>query len=338
MIDWITAMIPLTHSKEISSGIVMSVDENGETEWMTKKRQKVEGSYSSSIQIKTDDINQVWISGNPAKFLQGHNIFGSNDVLGLNYAFFQRVAQKLNITPSTIDLKSWKEGEYEIKRIDLTTSFALRNQQDVQAWLRAATANARGKHQNISAYNSETVYLGQHSRRITMKVYNKYAELQKHKLPLGLPLREKLLQYSENLLRLEVRLLSQELKRRLLNRAKMWGNIDIINEIIRERIMTIRTNEKFRLTPNEISDLPPRLVGIYRLWTNGDDLKNIYPSRTFYRYRSEMLKHGIDITVPQPKKAEVIPLIKYLTAEHVQEIPDWSKNTPIYFEPKQYVG
>jgi len=126
-----------------------------------------------------------------------------------------------------------------------------------------------------------------------------------------------------------------ELKRRGLNTGSAWRDESIIHSILKERIEALKMNQKMRLTTEEITGLPPRLVAIYKLWQQGEDLRALYPRRTFYRYRTDLLKHGIDLTVPQPKKAEVVPLIRYLTAEYVPEIPKWASNTPLYFEPQK---
>ncbi|QKQ26453.1 phage/plasmid replication domain-containing protein [Candidatus Reidiella endopervernicosa] len=50
-------------------------------------------------------------------------------------------------------------------------------------WLRGYTLLlliVKGKHQAASAYSGETLYIGQKSRRISLKLHNKYKELQKH--------------------------------------------------------------------------------------------------------------------------------------------------------------
>lgn len=333
MIDWIKAVIPCRHEGRIGDGMVISVDDDGELQWQTLKRKPVEGSFSSKIHIKTHDIDYILIDGNPAKFLQGHNIFGTNDLLGLNLEFFSRVCESCGLDPSPEDINSWKTGDYTLLRIDITTSFKLPSQNDVMAWIRAASGLSRGKHQNISAYSGETIYLGQNSRRISLKIYNKWRELKKHPLPDFLPFKKKLEDYALPLLRSEVRLLSMELKRRDLAKADHWKNPEVIHEIIAERIGTLKMNEKIRLADKEIEQLPPRLLGVYELWKQGSDLRNIYPKATFYRYRAELSKHGIDLSAPRPKLAEVIPLIKFLTAKQIAEVPNWALGTPIYFEP-----
>ncbi len=83
MIDWVSAILPCKHDpSKLISGIVMSFDAQGENEWTVNKTLTVEGSYSSKIQIKSHTENQIYISGNPTKFLQGHNLFGTNDHAG----------------------------------------------------------------------------------------------------------------------------------------------------------------------------------------------------------------------------------------------------------------
>ena len=88
--------------------------------------------------------------------------------------------------------------------------------------------------------------------------------------------------------------------------------------------------QKMRLNKKEIEGLPPRLLAVVKLWDQGEDLRNLYPKATFYRYRSELRKHGIDIASPPPKDISnnVIPLLRVLEAEHVA-IPDWAKGTKL---------
>ena len=151
----------------------------------------------------------------PSKFLQGHNIFGTNNLLGICVEFFKQVVERLELPVSQGDLSAWLNGNFELKTVDVTESFRLPKQDDVSAWLRAASPIVRGKHQAASAYSGETIYVGQNSRRISLKIYSKFLELLKHKLPRTLPQIAELKSHAKGLLRVEVRLHSMELKRRL---------------------------------------------------------------------------------------------------------------------------
>ena len=84
MIDWVSAKIICNHDPDkLSNGIIASLDRDGNTEWLSNKKTMVEGSYSTNIQIQSLTDTQIYISGNPTKFLQGHNLFGSNDLVSI---------------------------------------------------------------------------------------------------------------------------------------------------------------------------------------------------------------------------------------------------------------
>ena len=329
MIDWLSVRIPYFHQTPINGGEVIALDPSGEILWKTQRKMSLEGSYSSKIQIKSMDRQSLHLSGNPSKFLQGHNIFGSNDVLPLAYMFFVAVLEKLGLPISHQNHHDWLTGQYQITTIDITESFRLPHEADVDTWIRAASQLIRGKHQGVSAYGGETIYVGQKSRRISLKIYNKHKEIQKHRLHKDLPMRDELEKFARGLLRVEVRLHSQELKRRDLAKAENW-NPSLAHELLRERIMNLEMPHKMRLTTPELRELPPRLLAVVKLWEQGSDLRALYSKATFYRYRNELRKHGIDICSAPPKNIadKVIPLFTVLEADQVP-VPDWAKGTAL---------
>ncbi|MEM9315272.1 MAG: phage/plasmid replication protein, II/X family [Pseudomonadota bacterium] len=332
MIDWIKAIVPLRHHERLSSGEIQAIDgETGQIEWRSPKRLKVEGSQSSSVTVRSSDLRHVEIDGNPAKFLQGHNIFGSDDLHCLAVAFFEQVAARLGIEVPAEDRDAWGRGEYVLKRVDVTESFRLPSQADVHAWIRAAQSTVTGKHQAASAYAGDTFYLGKNSRRIATKVYAKAAELRKHKLPESLPARGRLLEFAEGLLRFEVVIRAMELRRRGLSSPKNWTP-QTPRAIVEERVRAMRLNQKVRLKNEEIDDLPPRLRGAYALWRSGEDLRNIYSKATFYRYRAELLRYGVDLAAKAPQQGEAVPLIRFLSAEHVDAVPSWATAAGLLYE------
>ena len=338
MIDWIKAVVPVANSGDISAGFVSAVTADGEVEWSVRRRLAVEGSHSSKVQVRSLDPRHLEIDGNPSKFLQGHNVFGSNNLMALCGVFFREVASRLGLPLSPEEFSAIDGGGYSLKRVDIAESFRLPSQEDVATWLRSATSSIRGKHQATSAYHGETIYLGQHSRRISLKAYNKYRELQKKgRLAKEFPFRQALMEHAKPLLRLEVTVRRLELKRRGLLLGSDWQSESIATDLLWERIGTIKMNQKMRLKMDEIDELPPRLRAVYKLWTQGEDLRSTYPKATYYRYRGELLREvGIDISVPKPQKAEVIPLIRYLTAEYVPEVPAWARGTSAAFDPEDW--
>jgi II/X family phage/plasmid replication protein len=65
-------------------------------------------------------------------------------------------------------------------------------------------------------------------------------------------------------------------------------------------------------------------------------MRQVLPLRTFYRYRKELLRHGIDINVRQPSKPDnVVSLVRVLQPQAIAQVPEWAQGTPLYFEPKR---
>lgn len=327
MIDWVTAILPCKHDpSKLISGIVMSFDALGKEEWTVNKRLSVEGSYSSKIQIKSHTDNQIWISGNPTKFLQGHNIFGSNDLVGIMGKFFDELLkhENLGLCPDPFQYANIKDGHYELSRVDVNESWHLNNSKDVLAWIRAVGSTAYLKHRGAGQFSGDTSYFGKNSRRWSLKCYSKGNEIaaKGHTLPPELMIPE-LIQYANKSLRIEAVIRQLELKRKGLHVASNW-DVDTAEELLLEYLSNLEMSDVYMLKDDVLDSLPMRLRMVYQSWLNGDDLKQIMTKPTFYRVRKQLEKYGIDIATASPKeKTNVIPLIRVLEAKPVG-IPDWA--------------
>jgi II/X family phage/plasmid replication protein len=71
-------------------------------------------------------------------------------------------------------------------------------------------------------------------------------------------------------------------------------------------------------------------------WESGADLRAVLSRPTFYRYRAELLPHGVDIAVSMPKEAvsNVVPLYRVLEAKPVSA-PEWASGTALFWEPRR---
>jgi len=337
MIDWVTAILPCYHSEAINGGRIACISPNGEIEWQVEKKQQVSGSHESNISIKSNGSNELYFDGNPSKWLQGHNLFGSNNLIALMGHLMQRLIPLLKLSPTASDIEAWKVGHYDLKRVDCTAMWSLPIRADVRSWLRAAEFQAKSRHGRPTTRGG-TLYFGQHSRRWSLKFYGKGDELEVtgkgHKLPYEILHRDNLMKWADNKLRGELTLRSIQLKELGLDRASNWTESTPI-ERLTTYIESLGMAEQFSLTPAIFDDLPARLIAVYKLWKDGEDLRGMYPKATFYRYRSEFLKHGIDIAIRQPSTPDnVIPLIRVLRPEAIEQVPDWAIGTSLYFDTK----
>ena len=209
-------------------------------------------------------------------------------------------------------------------RVDVNETWHLKNKNEVLAWIRAVGETAYLKHRGTGQFSGDTAYFGKESRRWALKCYSKGLEIlaKGHKLPEQLRIPE-MLEYAEKALRIEGVTRQLELKRRSLDIAANW-DIDTPEVLLLEYISKLEMSDVYMLKDDVLDSLPVRLRMIYQSWLNGDDLKRIMSSSAFYRWRTQMLKYGIDISSKSPKeKNNVIPLIRVLEAKPVG-IPDWA--------------
>ena len=107
----------------------MSFDPLGNQEWVCNKKLSVEGSHSSKIQLQSHTENLVYFTGNPVKFLQGHNLFGTNDIRHLMRLFFDKLLEQspLGLCPDPFQYDLIQDGHYELTQVDINESWHLNN-------------------------------------------------------------------------------------------------------------------------------------------------------------------------------------------------------------------
>jgi II/X family phage/plasmid replication protein len=339
MIDWVSAVVPLVGAGYLHNGRVVSMDPDGVIEWMALRRLEVEGSYSTKLQVRGRDDDALEFSGNPAKFLQGHNVFGSDALMPLMASALGEVATRLDVPPSADNLADWQSGAYPLTRVDIAGMIPLDSDKQVRKVLDLLGQHAKTKYQGASV-KSGTVYIGKHSRRITLKLYAKGEELMSGKKGHGLCAKvapewhQPLLDYGRGMLRAELTLRGMELRDRGLDRASRWSRAVAV-ELLRERMNALELNDTLLLADDVVESLPSRLVPIYDAWKAGRDLQKLYARRTFYRYRKALLSFGIDIARVQPRVVVAenqyplgVPLRQLLSAPFA-DVPDWARGTAL---------
>ena len=355
MIDWVTAIVPCRHLEYVFGSRVMKIDPNGVVEWEAHHHLEVIGSHDAKIRIRTHDAMgdgtgiKLHVTGNLAKWLQGHNLFGTDDVITLVTAVMERLCHQFDyLQPTDFDRQWWRNGVFELTRLDITSSYSLDTCLNVRSFLRSAERTAHLRYRGRGNLMQEgTLYFGQvvkrggkisQSRRWSLKMYSKGDELKAggHELPDGIEQRAELLQWAEGKLRIELTVRSMELKRLYLNLG-INATPEKLRQLFTDKLRNLDMQENHTLTPELLDGLPSRLQAIYALWKQGTDIRAMYPRATAYRYRKDLLEHGIDIFVKQesnkPDMTNVVPLVRVLEAKPAT-IPEWAKGTSLYFDGK----
>jgi II/X family phage/plasmid replication protein len=345
MIDWITCRLPFTHREPITGGSLVHFDDDGKPEFEKFKFRKVLGSFETGFQIVTDQSAEnadgtypfLYVSGNPTKMFQGHNLWGTNDVHGLVIEVFDLLASTLDCLPTSFDRQKVQNGAVQLLRVDINESFALDTLADCKAWIRAAENSTRMKYRGRGVMKEGTLYFGIKSEYWATKIYAKGQEVREHgtsKQPgiFGLP---QCLAWADQSLRIEHVLRSKWLKAQKLDLVGNWDD-NTAQTLHRELLQKLEFAEAMNVKPTVLDDLPGSLQGAYALWKQGHDLRLVYSRPTFYRYRAKLLEHGIDISIQQKGKPDnVVPLVRILEAVP-SGVPAWAVGTDLYFEPRKH--
>jgi len=347
MIDWLTLQVPCSHATPITGGHVLSLSPEGEVAWQCAKRKAVAGSFSTGLTVRTcthtaDPCTVLEISGNPVKFFQGHNLWGSDDLASLAIATIEHVTAHLGIEPTAADRAAWAAGDVQITRVDCTESFHLGSLGEVLAWLRAAEQTAHLSHRGRGQLvKGSTLYFGKQSRRWSLKLYAKGQEIRAkghgQDAILDLPSAR---DWADRTLRAELTMRSMELKRVGLSHVRDWLPADgvplsVTSALLLDRLGHMTMTTTAHLSAEAMDSLRPALRMAVQAWEAGADLRATLPHRTFYKYRKELLPFGIDIATNLPKDvSNVVPLHRVLEAVPAT-VPDWAIVTPLYFEPRR---
>jgi len=339
MIDWITAKIPFYFPELIHDGEVMSITADGEVEYSVHKRMPVLGSYDNRLFISTINVDekgqtrQIELSGNPIKFLQGHNLFGTDNLIGMMFDTVRLISEKLSIIQPDWVMQNMRSGAYTISRIDLNRGYSFRNRPETLAYLYNASHTSRTRSQNAVTKGS-TVYFNKASKRWSFKMYSKGQEIENNKKDQNVSLTEDLKSWVDALLRFELTIKSNELREKGLHLASNWSKMNAI-ELFNQYASKIQMPEQ--KPSNEIAlQLKSVVRGSYTLWLAGHDMREILAKRTFYRHRNEILKYGVDISIPMVKETQkpsnVVPFVKVIDMKPA-EIPKSVYNTDLMYIP-----
>ena len=325
MIDYIQMVIPITH-KPLPVGSIVSVSPDGEVEYESVKSLDHKGSWETSIRFRSQgslDENgcatELYIKGNPAKFLQGHNVFGTTDLITLVREVLKQVSQPLGL-PLILDSVISKSV---VSRIDITYSIQFETDLIAQAYIKQVGLRAHTRSGRPIA-KGHTLAFQPKSNRFSFVIYHKGAELTAHKLPEQIPCRDLLINDASRLVRVELRLKTNELKQRNLRTIDDISKADL-TAIYQDYVRRIAMSTEASIPTETIKDLKRCYRDTYLLWEKGIDIQSITSQNTFYRHRRHLLGYGIDISIPKnpSSTAEIIPLTRAIEGKPYQ-IPNYA--------------
>lgn len=266
-----------------------------------------EGSHDNRLTICSRDGVSVYVSGNPVKFFQGHNLFGSTNIDGLYLAAGLKLRQEAGWFPGPQTFVSNDYTRPRYSRIDLTRSYRFPSNASARAWLREIAPTARTRHGSAGLGKDGSVTFGKGSRRWSFTIYGKFDEIEArgrgHALSAKLTdqARKRLTEWADGVVRFELRLRGLELEGAwpISDTLAVWSKYFA-------RIQFNRNNLAL-LEDDMLTDaLPQHLRGYLARWKVGEDLRRALPHNTYYRVRRELLAQaGVDIASPPVREPTI---------------------------------
>lgn len=343
MIDWQRIKIDLLHDP-IPTGCVLSIDHNGAMEWESPKRVSVRGSHESNMLIRSQGGNgrgqatQLYIDGNPSKFIQGHNVFGIEDNCALAEEVVRRICHAYSNLPADFAIQKSRCGDFEMLGIHIARSFDAGSRaraHSIQDALALKSRSRAGRCQSRAGTNYWN--LSARKNRWLGKSYLKGEEIssrkKSHKLVEELR-NQGLEEFANNLIRIEFEIYKQEFIER--NIPLMYGHQftqDVIDKLYSEYWGRIEMSTQAAIASDELQLLPRTLKSTYLMWKEGVLLRSSMSKTSFYKHRHDLLQYGIDIAIPNDhQSSNVIPLIQIIEAKPVS-VPDWAYEKGLIFVP-----
>ena len=312
--DWITVSQTYKNGCPVlNDGLVITVTNDGEIIRETHRTLQLKGSYSTSVQIRSDGKRQEF-SGNPSKWNRLDNVYGLN--LNLSKTVINEIMTSVRLPPFT--------AAAQFSRIDMATIAAAGSPAALTDYMFAKSR------ENLPQYTVSrkfgTLYWGSKSKTKTLKIYDKSAELKKHlKKSFNRQYLNKLIEHLHNIgaFRIETCFRFRYLKYHDIRNWEQATHDILFKHFKKDLKLMAKPVQELN-----IDDLTGSELGTLMIYLAGIDPKTRLAKDTFYKHKRKLKKYGYDISCTDVlARIETKPRLITLTAPAP---PDW------YKRPKQW--
>ncbi|BCX89518.1 hypothetical protein MIN45_P1891 [Methylomarinovum tepidoasis] len=300
----------------------------------------------------------IEIKASPAKIMQGHNVFGTDDVGKCAYALIECL---FNRYPDLFDLLDY--STWSVHQVDVTYHSFADSEENAVRFIHALANVSNGQTKPRSGYESTTYFGKKRSRLKKIKVYAKHTELLQRLRDIerkGDPHKvlqyygPRLIEYTKGMIRWEVSLYARWLERRGIStnlfefikqfdpKAAWTDATKDIFAAMRGREMRVIRDDDVRkklrqhLKRTTRSGRPSYTLAdsVYRTYRTikaegFDEARALIPYRTFHRH-IQLLMASVGISKAhlmqmkgQGLECEVVPFVRYVKVEFGRQFPDW---------------
>lgn len=198
---------------ELGIPLEVSIDKNGVCSNVRHPWERIPSSFEGMAFKVFDTRYTGWnekffieIKASPAKLMQGHNIFGSDDFCDCALRLIILLCKTYPILASRLNFSSW-----HLAQIDITYSSRVKKDKEAKRFINALSNVSSGQTKSQTGYDG-TAYFGKKNSRLKkIKVYAKHSEVlatikKNEKKHDAFEYSKQLLDFSKGLIRWEVSL------------------------------------------------------------------------------------------------------------------------------------
>lgn len=279
------------------------------------RKVKVPGAYEAEATVWSRKNAQILlVECSAAKFLAGHNVFGSEDLSRIVLDISKRVCTCLEIEPTAKEKQAIKAGDVRLFRVDLAAHFRLPSKFTVRSFQFALKMQLAFTHRSFATYKDETLYVNQTSDMRPIKIYGKGEEIAFRPLPQALPDRQKIESYAKNLVRVELTMRSRYLRRAKMSKVQDWDK-EKARAVFISDILDLKLMDKSLSQCEPVSGLSNLQNCIVALHAAGVDLITVIENERQLKIHVKAIFEatGVDVRVPQEaQKPVMVPVKRHL--------------------------
>jgi hypothetical protein len=298
---------------------------NGETVKTIGNRVKIMGKYGiHTFHVRVLENGKILeIEGAISASLYGQNAFGSNSLARVMKRIIKLVIRKLGLTPPLKLIKEWMQGKFTIVRIDVAVNFQFQSEVEVHDVIKQSARQLLENDKHMSNYRTTTIYQPRGGKDYSISFYGKGAQMRCSNTANKLSDHDKLIQECDRILRLELRLQSNELKLLGLNIARVWSQstpMEVINTYT-ARLDFLRFNTG-AIAEDKLVGVSNPMLQTLALYAAGKNWgKNLSP-RTVQRRLAEGKQLNLDLRCPPPANGSTRSIFETLS-DKVMTTPKW---------------
>ncbi|MPV64380.1 phage/plasmid replication protein, II/X family [Burkholderia sp. BE17] len=293
-------------------------------------RLPVSGKYGMhNLQVRYSPTKKMlYVEGSLFGFILGQNVFTSQYLAKGLACVIHALKKELGFT-FAVPMRELIYEHVTLHRVDLAVNLELKSEPFVKTCLQQIARQLIEQHCTVHKAVTSMYWTPKDGRYYSIIFYDKGEEVRRRCMRKAKSAGDEQQKFIEDLcnecdglLRVEVRLMSAELKKQGLQNVKAWsgnapkeifnryyGNVPVLNVV------------SSGLDPTEFEAIPRGLRPVMALHKLNVPMELVYSTRSMARHRAEFRNRNIDPNCPAQEK--VVPLTDVLTASRIKPTPPW---------------